>query len=187
MLFQKYYNKILKVAVWIFEHIGSILIKNEPPLKPINYNTLSIRTAQSTNDIQESIKIHALSFDFPPDKKKIFYLYNYFSKIFFIAEKDKRIVGYCFFKVTPVISRHGFSKKALLFSIGVHPVYRNQKIGTCLMETAISVLKKYNISEIYLDADPSNIAANSLYKQCGFNIVGEVNSGKCYRFKLNLN
>lgn len=148
--------KIPRFLLWrligLNEYLGSIIMKNCVHSKHITHNDLKIRVAQSIEDVNESIRIHEQVFGFPLDKERYTNLYNLFSKVFFIAEKNNRVVGYCFFKVTPLISSNGVTKKARLLSVGVTP-NEEQAIGKFLLETSLKELKKYNIPVIYLDVD----------------------------------
>ncbi len=50
----------------------------------------------------------------------------------------------------------------------VHSNYRNQHIGTKLLEEAFRICKEEGISYIELTTNPSRVAAHGLYKKMGF-------------------
>lgn len=142
---------ILGLAVCLFEYAGYLSIKNKEGFDKFVYKDYLLRTATSKNDVKKALEVHRLSPDTPPPEERLYRLYRLFGKkLFFIAEKDHEVVGYCFFKVTPMVSKKGLSRKAFLILLGVHPDHRNKGIATALIHNSINILKKYRVSKIYL-------------------------------------
>ncbi|PDY42067.1 hypothetical protein COO17_08965 [Bacillus wiedmannii] len=59
-------------------------------------------------------------------------------------------------------------KVLYIFNIAVLPSYRNKGIGSSLLNEAISITNKKDISKIYLEVAESNTIALQLYKKRGF-------------------
>ncbi len=86
---------------------------------------------------------------------------------FFVALKDKKIVGYVFWT-----ERGGFRPKAVfeLEQIGVHSKFRGQKIATKLIKESLKEIKKYLkkrgaiLSRILVETRTDNFA-QELYKK----------------------
>lgn len=113
-------------------------------------NLMIIRQCRA-EDIEDVIRIENLSFKYPYPS---LIFYEYIEKIFFVAEKDGKIVGY----IIADNSRH------LIVSIAVHPDYRRQGIGKALMERALKYMKGY----AYLQVRVNNKDAIEFYRKLGF-------------------
>lgn len=185
-MFKKITRPVVSTAVNMLDKMGSHMVRNELTVAPLHFKDLTIRISNSEKDLNSIEEIHKLSFDFPFDKKRTKEIYTKFSKVFFLAELNGKSVGYCFFKITPYIHKLRISKKALLSEIAVLGVYRNKNIATRLLEHAITVLKSYGVSKIYLNTEKDNISAMSLYNKFAF-IKNYDSSGKCDRLELKLN
>lgn len=181
-------NLILVRIVNMCEHIGYLQIKGKKPFQPrVKNNGLIIRTATSERDIKEALRIHRLSPDTPPPDERLYELYRIFGKkLFFIAEKDHEVVGYCFFKVTPMISKKCISKKAFLLLLGVRSDYRNKGIASALLRDSIEILRKYGIGKVYLNVDEDNGPAMRLYTKFGFEIANKTSENECCRLEWML-
>ncbi len=60
-----------------------------------------------------------------------------------------------------------------VLDIAVHPDYRRQGIGRAMMNFAMANMKEMGASSVYLEVRKSNVAAQELYKDLGFNVIGE--------------
>jgi ribosomal-protein-alanine N-acetyltransferase len=99
-----------------------------------------------------------------------------YAKAFFVAEVDKRVVGY----VMPRIE-WGFSnlkqlptliRKGHIVSIAVLEEFRGKGIGTALMKRSVQSMKEeYGAEEVYLEVRISNAPAIHLYEKLGFKKV----------------
>lgn len=62
--------------------------------------------------------------------------------------------------------------EAEILTFCVDPRYRNQKIATRILNSVVATYKTQGIDKIFLEVAEDNVAAISLYKNCGFNTVG---------------
>jgi len=70
------YRNIIRIRSFVYrrklnilEKIGAILMRNMPTPHPNTYGSLTIRSAQTLRDVEESIRIYNLSFNDSPPKK----------------------------------------------------------------------------------------------------------------------
>ncbi len=102
-------------------------------------------------------------------------LYRDAPKAFFVAECDRKIVGYVMCRVERTFSkieRLKLKKVGHIVSIAVLPNYRRMHIGTALMKCAMEALKHdYNCYEVYLEVRVSNKPAIVMYEKLGFQKV----------------
>ncbi len=82
---------------------------------------------------------------------------------FLVCEKDNTICGY--------IGSIFVCDEASITNVAVSPLIRKQKIGENLVLSLISRAREKGISNIFLEVRKSNIAAQNLYKKCGFETV----------------
>jgi ribosomal-protein-alanine N-acetyltransferase len=79
----------------------------------------------------------------------------------FIAENGGQVLGYImFYNLAPEIQ---------ILNVAVRKSARNQKIGSLLLESALS---PGNINRVTLEVRESNLPAINLYKKFGFKIDG---------------
>jgi ribosomal-protein-alanine N-acetyltransferase len=83
---------------------------------------------------------------------------------YLIAKIDHKIVGVA--GIIPIIDEADIS------NIVVHKDFRNQKIGSCLLEALINLALSLNLKTINLEVRESNLPAIKLYEKYGFNICG---------------
>lgn len=87
---------------------------------------------------------------------------NIFSKYFIYMEKSN-IIGF--------INYYDMYERFELSYIEVKEEYRNQKIGSKLIEHLIEIAKSKNIDNITLEVNINNIYAIKLYEKYGFKKV----------------
>lgn len=80
-------------------------------------------------------------------------------------EKDKIIKGYIYLKLVNNDNKKGY----LIDGLYVDNEYRNNGIATKLIENALNVIKKANISVVDINVMANNSVAINLYKRFGFN------------------
>ncbi len=83
---------------------------------------------------------------------------------YWVAKLNNKIVGFA--GIIPILD------EADITNIVVHKDFRNQKIGSLLLENLISMAHILNIKLINLEVRRSNIPAINLYKKYGFTICG---------------
>ncbi len=126
-------------------------------------------------------------------EKKVFneheaYLYMQFyetcSEGFIVAELNGIVIGY-------VVGFMESEKTGRIFSLAVHPKYRNRGIGSSLLKEIIDVIKKNKANEIILEVRQSNIKAKKFYEKHGFYQFGIIknyygNGEDAFAMKLEL-
>ncbi len=117
----------------------------------------------NSKDIGEAYKIEQLSYRTPWSKAMFMmdYLLNNNSR-YYSAKRMGRVVGF--------IAVWNEKERLHIVNIAVHPDYRRKGIGKRLIEFAIQLAKREGKKEIYLEVRVSNIAAQMLYKQAGFEV-----------------
>ena len=83
---------------------------------------------------------------------------------YLVAKIDNKVVGFAGF--IQVLDEADIS------NIVVNKNFRNQKIGTFLLESLLDLASSLNIKTINLEVRESNITAINLYKKFGFEICG---------------
>jgi ribosomal protein S18 acetylase RimI-like enzyme len=93
---------------------------------------------------------------------------------FLVAVDDDKVVGfaYGYFKDVPmeVLSNWGVSKVATIELLVVDPQYRNQGIGSTLLEHLLTVFRQADTDLIGLHCPVQAIEAKQLYERFGFEV-----------------
>ena len=63
--------------------------------------------------------------------------------------------------------------EAEVLTMAVHPRHRSSGVGRLLLDAALRHLYAERVSEVFLEVDPSNEAALTLYRRAGFAVIGE--------------
>lgn len=108
-----------------------------------------------------------MSFDDPYPYRLFLTLLENLPEGFRVATVEtNQVVGYC------VLSPSNVRNTLMISSIAVHPSFRNQGIGTILLEDSIRIIKELNttmsIGKIVLQVAEVNNSARSLYEKFGF-------------------
>jgi ribosomal-protein-alanine N-acetyltransferase len=93
---------------------------------------------------------------------------------FLVVSHKNKVLGYAI-----VLYEQGFGHnkrlgEAHLLNIAVDPVYRRKGIGTDMVRTMMSKIKKAHLSRIHLEVRMSNKAAVTFYDKLGFKSVSTV-------------
>lgn len=91
--------------------------------------------------------------------------YEMSSDGFLVAEKDGIVVG---FVVGMLISR----TEGRIFSIAVSKKHRGGGIATLLVKELLDVFRRKGVTSVRLEVRRSNLIAQKLYQNMGFEIVG---------------
>ena len=83
---------------------------------------------------------------------------------YLVAKINEKIVGFA--GIIPVLDEADIS------NIVVHKGFRNQKIGSYLLQGLINLAISLNLKIINLEVRESNIAAIKLYEKYGFEVCG---------------
>ena len=112
-------------------------------------------------DIKRVLEIENASFKDPYPPKILLDIYN-LGAGFLVAQQDNIVVGYIIFWIR-------FEEEGHIISIAVDDEYRRKSVGTLLVETALKIFKRYNITHIKLEVRVSNGSAIQFYYEMGFN------------------
>ena len=115
------------------------------------------------SDLDEIHKIEEESFFCPFSQKQFLHLYIDYKKTFFVAEKDKEILGY-------IIGVRGF-RKIIIGSIAVKESYRRKGLATKLLNHLIEKVRG-KIKKIELQVRISDKGAILFYEEMGFTYKG---------------
>lgn len=97
----------------------------------------------------------------------------------YVQDEDGQIKGFiCVNYVEPIeyedLSWESKDKAMVIHRMAVNPNYRQQGIATKLMNFAEKLALKNNVVYLKTDTYSINTKMNSLFKKCGFNLVGEM-------------
>ena len=115
------------------------------------------------DDLNMVYNLEVDSYQFPWTKEIIrdCILYNYDSYTVFFGDK---IIGY-------IISKISYPETHIL-NLTVNTKFRNNGIGTSLIQFIIDDARIRNSKDIILEVRTSNASAQSLYKKLSFEIIG---------------
>lgn len=107
----------------------------------------------------------------------------------FAAQIEDEFVGY----VNACLIPKPDDRKGVLFvdDIWTHPTYRNQGMGTQLMNTLIQLAKELDLWRVRLYVDTENKGGRHLYQKVGFiettgNVFCELNLKKVAGYRINI-
>lgn len=134
------------------------------PEKVLNIDKLLITNA-SIDDIDDIATIEILSFKIPWTKESFIHELTINELAMYIVAKiNNKTVGYAgMWKVL---------EEGHITNIAVHPDLRGRKIGTGLVDVLINIAKDAKIEKLTLEVRQSNIPAQNLYSNFGFEIAG---------------
>lgn len=168
----------------LLDYLGSLITSHWKKIPSSNIVTVDPLTFPEVIEISHQV--------FRTTSNTLFFRYSkIFKHVFYIYKKDSKVVGYCVYHIKPIISIKGIKKEATIYSIAVDTYYQNLGIGKSLLTLSIQEMKINNISNINLYTNKKNISANSLYFQCGFEIIKEMENicgagEKCLKMSLKL-
>ena len=93
------------------------------------------------------------------------YLYLKYGSAIFVAELNKKVVGYI-----TLMELEGENAKVM--SIAVKKEFRRMGIGSKLLDEAIKWCRIKGKKKLLLEVRTSNLPAQNLYKKKGFQIIG---------------
>ena len=125
-------------------------------------------------DLDGVMRIERNSFEHPWSTNMIEALFLINPDGFWVVFLEDRVVGYAI-----VLYEQGFghtkkSGEAHLMNIAVDPAYRRHGIGTDLVHTMISKIRKAKFSRMHLEVRISNTTAITFYETIGFKAVSTV-------------
>lgn len=126
---------------------------------------LNVKIRNATlKDLKEIFEIEKASFPkkISWNKKNLAKKLKNFPEGFFLAEIDKKIVGYI------------FGEKGEIQSLAVLPEWRRRGIGTFLLKTLLNFFRKTKIKNVILQVKESDSVAISFYKKNKFKIIKKI-------------
>ncbi len=139
-------------------------------MKDILIRPLKKEDADAVNNIQLAIINNFENTEF---KKQIQEQINNIQNISFVAEFNKKVVGYMISYT--ILSGFGINKSAWITMMGVDPQYMGQGIGKSLAEEILKVYKEKKIKEIYSLVRWDSTDLLSFFKALGFNRSNFIN------------
>jgi [ribosomal protein S18]-alanine N-acetyltransferase len=116
-------------------------------------------------DLQAVVELDKLSFSDPWSLFSWQEMLDSSQTYLWVAEREKQIAG--------VLSGWSVLDELHIGTIAIHPEYRQQGIGTKLLETGLRESIALGVQLVHLEVRKSNLAAQRLYQRFGFEIVGE--------------
>ena len=111
-------------------------------------------------DLKRVLEIELSSFDDPYPANVLVDIYN-LGAGFLVAQEDNIVVGYIIFWIR-------FEDEGHIISLAVDRKYYRKKIGSQLVETALEIFRKYNVTNIRLEVRKGNRNARKFYQKLGF-------------------
>jgi ribosomal-protein-alanine N-acetyltransferase len=121
---------------------------------------LKIRRVQP----QDIIEVIALAYDTLPERYNPVIFNQFYESSpegFLVVIDQNRLVGF-------LIGIKTTSNTARILMLSVHDVYRNQGIGTALLNEFLAAMKHRRVTKVELEVRTSNHAALAFYKKQGF-------------------
>lgn len=102
-----------------------------------------------------------------------------------VATIDDKIIGAVWIRILdkPIKGYGNIDNQTPEFAISLHKEFRNKGLGTLLMKTMISWMKKKGYRQTTLSVDKDNYAVR-MYKNLGFEIIKENNHDYLMLLKL---
>lgn len=91
-----------------------------------------------------------------------------FGPLFFVAEKDGKIIGYVLGGI-----HLDDPKTGKLIRIGVSADYQRQDCGTKLTENLFAKMRELGVETVHLTVAENNTAARNFYTKIGFSVAEE--------------
>ena len=118
----------------------------------------------SKEDVQQAAELEAMTFSQPWTKEAFAASIDKTENIYIVAEKDKKIIGYC--------GMWGVAGEGQINNVAIHPDFRKQGIGYEMLQYAMEKAIEKKITTFTLEVRKSNVAALNLYRKLGFSSAG---------------
>lgn len=86
-----------------------------------------------------------------------------------LLDHHKKSVGYCWTLIDGIDNQ----STGIISMIGIHPDYRNQRLGPPILLTGLRYLSSQNVDNVELSVDSKNIPAIRMYQSNGFAVSQE--------------
>lgn len=118
-----------------------------------------------SDDINDVMEVEKKSFVIPWSKESFIQeIENNEVALYLVAKVDNKAVGY--------IGVWRILNEGHITNVAVHPDYRGRGIGSALVEELLSLCTKEGIDAFTLEVRESNLVAQHIYKQFGFEKSG---------------
>ncbi len=110
-------------------------------------------------------------------RRRLQYLQQRPSAVFLVAQQGDQVVGQGIALIRQnrkAKARGHIPPSGRIYSLAVTETARGQKIGRRLLKALVQRLVDQGVHRIYLEVEQLNSAAIHLYKQAGFNAIGEI-------------
>jgi RimJ/RimL family protein N-acetyltransferase len=97
---------------------------------------------------------------------------------YFVMVLNNRIIGYSFLRL--------FGYKIPSFGCCIFNRYKNKGYGTILTRWTVNKAKELGYNKVILKTYKKNISAYKIYKNIGFEIIGETEDNKQFRMEIEL-
>ncbi len=133
------------------------------PLSSLNYSTsiepVWIRKA-TVADVPDVFRIETRSFKDPYSPVMLFNLLALYPSGFYVAVINRRITGY-------LVARN-VGRKGHIIALAVDENYRNQGVGTRLLEQGLDLFRSLGLDGVWLEVRVSNLPAQRFYTKRNF-------------------
>jgi uncharacterized protein len=164
---KKSYRPVKMLQKYLLRQQAAVAV---PVAAPAPAAQIGIRPAAKT-DLPAAAELETACFtSYRLSKRQLQYLHlrQRRSAIFLVAEEQGRLVG----QGIALLRQHRRGLSGRIYSLAVHPQRRGRKIGLRLLQALIGELSARGTRRIYLEVEAQNLAAVSLYDQCGFRHIG---------------
>ena len=128
--------------------------------------SLAVRKAKNC-DAEEISRLNSIFFGkpdvqitYPEEEEKS-------NRITYLSELNGKIIG--------KIRIESSNNSSYIYGFGVLPEYRGKGYGRETLKSALNIIYKNNIRDVYLDVASENNTALNLYKSCGFDEISVMN------------
>lgn len=125
---------------------------------PSSVIKLRLATSEDSAEIQRQSSIYFGDLEEEAEEKLPVEVDDNFAS--YMAEAEEKIIGKIHICVT---NNEGF-----IYGVGVIPEFRGKGYGRGILCSALNILKKENVNNIYLEVETENKNALGLYESCGF-------------------
>ena len=82
----------------------------------------------------------------------------------YVTRKNEKVIGYIVFYIA--------GDECHILNIAVEIKYRRHGVGKFLIESALEIIRKKDVNNVYLEVSVNNTAALELYKKYKFQVLG---------------
>ncbi|MBC7765532.1 MAG: ribosomal protein S18-alanine N-acetyltransferase [Hyphomonadaceae bacterium] len=118
----------------------------------------------TVTDIDSVMVVETLSFTIPWSRNAFIMEASNDLAVYFVAEVDACPIGY--------IGLWKVVDEGHITNVAVHPDFRRNHIGCALLDTLLAYANEQQLVTLFLEVRESNVEAQALYAQYGFEFIG---------------